>query len=213
MAEPSPLENDLFFRIQVKAALRERIRSLRRALPALARLERSQRIASRLFNHPAWERANSVLLYASMPTEVNTQPIEQKARQMKKRIACPRITENHLDVRLWEEGVTPFPQGHLAPEPPPDAPPFPLSEIELVVVPAIALDPRGARIGYGRGYYDRLLPLLPKAHFIGIIFDFQLVSEVPETPYDVRVHTVITDCRTIEASPSPLLPNLEKNLD
>ena len=68
---------------------------------------------------------------------------------------------------------------------------------DVVLVPAVALDERGYRIGHGKGYYDALLPELPNARRIGMIFDFQLIAEVPITPGDVPVHVIVTDRRTI----------------
>lgn len=187
-------------RAKVKSEIRYRVRQVRKALPAEARAERSGRIHERLFERPEWQRARTVLLFASMRTEVDTGPIERRARAEGKVVACPRMTEDlkELDVRMWEEGVVPYAQGRLAPEPPPDAPPCPLDTIDLVVVPAVALDPRGARIGYGAGLYDRLLPRVPRAVRVAVAFDFQLVAEVPETEGDQRVHVVLTDQRTIE---------------
>jgi 5-formyltetrahydrofolate cyclo-ligase len=64
-------------------------------------------------------------------------------------------------------------------------------------VPALAVDARGFRIGYGRGFYDRLLPTLPNALTVAIVYDFQLVAEVPEEPFDVPVHVVATDARVL----------------
>ena len=62
------------------------------------------------------------------------------------------------------------------------------------------MDPRGYRIGYGGGYYDRLLPQLTNACSCAVAFDFQLIVEVPELPIDVPVDIVVTDERVIEAT-------------
>ncbi len=186
---------EVLLRAKVKDEIRYRMRQVRKALPASARAERSARIHEALFACPAWASARTVLLFASMRTEVDTAPIERRARLDGKIVACPRMTEGSadLDPRIWESGVAPFEQGRLAPEPPPDAPVCAIDSIDLVIVPALALDPRGARIGYGRGLYDRLLARIPRAHRIGVAFDFQLIAEVPETPGDERVHLIITD--------------------
>lgn len=188
-------------RAKVKAEIRFRMRQVRKALPAEARAERSARIHERLFARPEWREAKVVLLFASMRAEVDTAAMEQRARAEGKVVACPRMNDDitELDVRVWEPGVVPVPQGRLAPEPPPDAPVCPLETIDLVVVPAIALDERGARIGYGAGLYDRLLPRLPRAARVAVAFDFQLVAEVPETEGDQRVGVILTDQRTLEA--------------
>jgi 5-formyltetrahydrofolate cyclo-ligase len=72
-------------------------------------------------------------------------------------------------------------------------------EIDVIVVPALAVDPRGYRIGYGGGYYDRALPLhVPPAMSIAVAFDFQLIAEAPQTDGDVPVHWIVTDTRSLE---------------
>ena len=84
-------------------------------------------------------------------------------------------------------------------QPPLDAPLIAGDEVDLVIVPALAADDRGYRIGYGKGYYDRLLPRLPRAFRAAVIFDFELIAEVPEHPYDTPVDIVITDQRAERA--------------
>jgi 5-formyltetrahydrofolate cyclo-ligase len=74
-------------------------------------------------------------------------------------------------------------------------------EIDAVIVPALAADPRGQRIGYGAGFYDRALPrFAPPAAVVVVVYDFQLVAEVPETPFDFASGWIVTDARTLQAS-------------
>lgn len=195
--EPS-LEEDL--RRRVKIELRTRMRQVRKAMPQEVRLARAARIQETLFARDDWKRARCVLLFASMRTEVDTSQMEKRAREEGKLVLCPRMSEDmsELDPRVWEPGVVPVEQGRLAPEPPADAPRVPLEQIDLVVVPALALAPNGARIGYGKGLYDGLLAKLPNARRVAVAFDFQIIAEVAETPGDVRVHAIVTDQRTIE---------------
>lgn len=187
-------------RRKVKDEIRHRMRQVRKALPAAARAERCARIHATLFARDEWRDARTVMLFASMRTEVDTGPMERRARSEGKIVVAPRMNEDmtDLDVRVWEDGVVPYEQGRLAPEPPPDAPSVDVQTIDLVVVPALALSPDGARIGYGKGFYDRLLATIPRARRIAVAFDFQLIAEVPETPGDERVHTIVTDQRTLE---------------
>lgn len=186
----------------VKQELRTRMRQVRKALPAAVRAERAARIHETLFARPEWQSASTVMLFASMRTEVDTTAMERRARLEGKVVLAPRMTDDmsELDPRVWEDGVAPYEQGRLAPEPPPTAPRVALETIDLVVVPALALDPSGARIGYGKGFYDRLLARLPRARTIAVAFDFQLVAEVPETEGDRRVHAIVTDRRSLECA-------------
>src|SRR5262249_46669102 len=88
-------------------------------------------------------------------------------------------------------------------EPESSAPRMDLQDIEMLLVPCLAVDERGYRIGYGKGLYDRFLPTVAQALCCALAFDFQLISEVPASSRDHRVHKVITDRRSIEcADPS-----------
>ena len=76
------------------------------------------------------------------------------------------------------------------------------SRLDIIVVPALQIDPRGHRIGYGAGFYDRALPrFAPPALKVGVAYDFQLISEVPVTEGDVALDVVVTDTRTLEIEP------------
>lgn len=189
-------------RRKVKDEIRMRMRQVRKALPAASRAERSARIHDALFARPEWAAAQTVMLFASMRTEVDTGPMERRARADGKIVVAPRMNDDmtELDPRVWEDGVTPHEQGRLAPEPPPDAPAVDVQTIDLVVVPALALSPDGGRIGYGKGFYDRLLAQIPRARRLAVAFDFQLIAEVPETPGDERVHAILTDQRVLECA-------------
>lgn len=193
----SAAEDDL--RRKVKAELRTRMRAVRKALGPEARAARSAKIAERVLARPEWESARTVMLFVSMPLEVDTTPLERAARAAGKRVAAPRMNETGLEVRAWDEGMSVALTGRMqVPEPPESAPLVDEASIDLVIVPALALDERGARIGYGAGLYDGMLPRLRHARRVGVCFDFQLIAEVPETHGDERVHLVVSDLRTIE---------------
>lgn len=67
------------------------------------------------------------------------------------------------------------------------------------MIPALAVDPRGYRIGYGGGYYDKLIPALHSARTCAVAYDFQLIAEVLELPFDVAVDLIVTDARVMRA--------------
>lgn len=192
---------------RVKAELRDRMRRVRHALGADLRAARSERIAKHVIALPAWSRAGCVALFVPMRTEVDVTFLERAAREDGKRIAAPRMVPDHegdpvarwnLHLHLWEDGVEMVESGHMVKEPPSSAPRVAGDEVDLVIVPALALDPRGARLGYGAGQYDRLLPHLPRARRVAVAFDFQLLAEIPENEHDQRVHTIVTDERVLE---------------
>jgi 5-formyltetrahydrofolate cyclo-ligase len=88
-------------------------------------------------------------------------------------------------------------RGHGFAEPPEEAPAVPIGPELLVIVPALAVDPSGNRIGYGKGFYDWLLArIAPPAFALAVAYDFQVVAEIPTSETDRAVHMVVTDVRT-----------------
>lgn len=186
--EPTP-EQLLRLRHEAKGQLRARIGAVRRALPAEAREKRSRAIADHVLAHEAYEGAQVLTAYIAMRGEVDPTPILAAARAAGKRIALPRIdwsTETMLFYR-WDDGDELEESGMGFLQPLEAAPQIPDSDVDLVLTPALAIDLRGHRIGFGKGFYDRFLERLPDAASIALIFDFQLLAEVPDTPGDVPV--------------------------
>jgi 5-formyltetrahydrofolate cyclo-ligase len=102
-----------------------------------------------------------------------------------------------MTFRFVDDVTTMDERGFGFAEPTPESPEATLRELDVVIVPALALDPTGHRIGYGAGYYDRALEGTSVLK-VGVIFDFQLISEVPATEGDVPVDWVVTDARTLK---------------
>lgn len=191
------LEDEL--RTGMKAEIRTRRRAVRRAMPHDARIVRSAAICQRLIALPEWASAKTVLAFVSMRSEVQTQDAVHAARAAGKRVGTTRMLPDYsdLEVREWRVEDELEESGQMFLQPPAEAPVIPNDEIDLVIVPALAADDRGYRIGYGKGYYDRLLPKLTRAFRAAVIFDFEVVAEVPEQPYDTPVDVVITDIREL----------------
>jgi 5-formyltetrahydrofolate cyclo-ligase len=191
-----------FLRIKVKAELRKRLRGVRKTMPIEAAFERSTKIIASLESHPAVVAAKSVALFWPIEArkEVDLRTFDAALRKRNVRVAYPAI-DPETDVmtfRFVDDAAALEEQGYGFAEPPPDAPHA--AELDVVIVPAIAVDPTGHRIGYGAGYYDRTLPrYAPPAVSIAVAYDWQLVAEVPATEHDVRVSWVVTDTRTLEA--------------
>lgn len=176
------------------------MRAVRGALPISACEGRSHEITKRAVALSNFKSAKTVLAFASIHREVRTRAIMQAAWTTGKRVALPRVVERELHLHLIGEN-TELAEGPFGvPEPPEDAPRISPETVDFALIPALAVDPRGYRIGYGGGYYDRLLPQLDNAHSCALAFDFQLIAEVPELPTDVSVDFVVTDERLIEAA-------------
>jgi 5-formyltetrahydrofolate cyclo-ligase len=191
-------------RFKVKAELRKRIRGVRKTAPLEACAERSAKIVQALEAHPAIKDAKSVTLFWPMIErhEVDLRSLDTSLRARGVRVAYPAIDQDTGDMtfRFVDDIATLQEAGYGFAEPPKDAPLATAPDLDVVVVPAIAIDPTGHRIGYGAGYYDRALPTVaPPATTIAVAYDYQLVAEVPFTPGDVRVAWVLTDTRLIDA--------------
>ena len=176
------------------------MRAVRNALPESACDARSAEIHKRLFGLAELEHAATLLAFASIHNEVRTRPSIVAAWSAAKRVALPRVVGNQLSLHLIDAETPLVPGAFRIPEPAEDAVRIEPDEIDFALLPALAVDPRGYRIGYGGGYYDRLIPRLTKACTCALAYDFQLISEVPELPFDVAVDLVVTDRRVIRAA-------------
>lgn len=183
----------------VKKELRTRMKSVRRAMPAEARKLRSNAVARNVLALPEWQAAKTVSLYIAMREELDLSLLIDDAVTSKKTVALPRVDDDTdtLHLHAWTRGGALRASAFGVEEPEAHAPTVPDSEVDLVIVPALAFDETGQRIGYGAGYYDGLLPRLSSARSVGVAFDFQLIAEVPVEPNDMPVHVVVTDARTI----------------
>lgn len=192
-------------RFKVKAELRKRMRGVRKTAPLEACAERSGKIVAALEAHAAVRAAKTAALFWPILErhEVDLRPLDASLRARGVRVAYPSIDPDTGDMvfRFVERPSDLQDAGYGFAEPAKDAPAA--GAVDVVVVPAIAVDPTGHRIGYGAGYYDRTLPTYaPPAVAIAVAYDYQLVAEVPATPGDVQVAWIVTDQRVLDARSS-----------
>ncbi|MCL2725553.1 MAG: 5-formyltetrahydrofolate cyclo-ligase [Polyangiaceae bacterium] len=196
----SRLAPEEFIRAQVKAELRKRMRGLRKTVPVSACETRSAAILSRLLSLDVFANPKSVALFWPILVrhEVDLRRLDTSLRARGIRVAYPAIVPetNVMTFRYAEDPLHLDDQGYGFLEPPLSA--VEAKALDVIVVPALAVDPAGQRIGYGAGYYDRTLPnYAPPAVTIAVAYDWQLVSEVPVTEGDIAVAWVVTDARTL----------------
>ena len=192
---------DDLIRLKVKAELRKRLRGVRKTTPLEACEERSAKIVTRLETHEAMLSARAVALFWPMVArhEVDLRALDASVRARNVRIAYPTIDAdtNAMTFRFVDDIAKMEEKGFGFMEPATDAPEA--MALDVIIVPAIAVDPTGHRIGYGAGYYDRTLPrFAPPAIAIAVVYDWQLVAEVPAMADDVQCAHVVTDLRTID---------------
>ena len=188
---------------EAKQALRDQARAALKQVPLEARVTASVRACALLESQTLWQSTQAVLLFAPMPEELDVWPLLAPALAAGKRVALPRfVTATRSYEACWildpEKDVQ---AGYFQiREPCRHCASVSSGELDLVLVPGLAFDRRGRRLGRGKGYYDRLLGLL-RATACGVAFEEQLVGEVPAGPHDVRMNFVLTPTLWIEVKP------------
>lgn len=198
--DPNAAANPPSLRL-TKQALRGRVLAERDDLPPAARAADSQAIRARLQALPSLAFASTILLTLPFRSEWNTRPLAEHALRAGKRIVVPRVDRVarmlrlHAVVDLDVDVVA----GYLGiPEPRETLPIVEPDLVDWVLVPGVAFDAAGRRLGYGGGFYDRLLPLVrADAPRIAGAFDVQIVDEVPAGPHDRRVDAVVSPTRML----------------
>ena len=175
-----------------KPEIRKWIKGLKSARSAEWMKETSREICSRLMADGLWRAAGTVLLYHPLPGEVDTTLLLDNAMNMGKRVLLPKVVGDELELRIYtpdslQRGAFGImePIGQL----------FPVEsyhEIDLAIIPGVAFDRHGTRLGRGKGYYDRLLSLSPNAYKIGICFPFQMLEHLPSEPHDILMNEVVS---------------------
>jgi 5-formyltetrahydrofolate cyclo-ligase len=182
---------------QAKRALRREVLAVRDALPPQERRARSRAIAARLLDLPEARAASVVLAFWSFGSEVDTAPILEASHGVGRTVALPRVEGEDVVPIAYVLGDELRKTSFGALEPAAGSP-VPPAELDLVIVPGVAFDRGGGRVGYGGGFYDRLLPRLrPGVPAIAVAFSIQVVEVVPWGGTDRRVDAIITEDEVI----------------
>ena len=182
---------------QEREHLRAETLHKRDSIPANVRTELSQQIVNRSINWIEMNRVDAILIYLSMRSEVETgglldylltqnkialAPVMDTKRQS---LTPHRITDPKKDLVLHPYGMYQPDQA--------TCPPLPLEQVDLILVPGVAFDLKGYRIGYGAGFYDRFLPQCPQAVWLGLAYEAQIVTNTFPHPWDVPLHQILTE--------------------
>ena len=185
-----------------KAKLRDAFRARRDALDPGVREAATRAIEERLANSASLKTAHVVHCYVGIGSEVGSESLIRGLLLRGQRVVCPRVLGRgrlaHLEVTEIDSLVE-GPMGLREPDAG-RADPVDLAEVDVMLVPALAFDRRGIRLGYGGGYYDRAITeLRARGHAttIGVGFEAQLVDELPREAHDQPVDLVVTETRTI----------------
>jgi len=187
-----------------KAALRREMRELRRSVSPEARATASVAMCERVLALPELPGATAVLVYGAMPEEPDPAPLERELRARGVRIAYPRVAGPRLLTLHWVDDPLELLTGAFGlREPAPEHPEALPDAFQVVIVPGLAFDAGGHRLGFGAGYYDALLAALPAETLtVALAYDGQIVECVPRAAHDHPVRVIVTPTRTLRVSAS-----------
>ncbi|MDE5849968.1 MAG: 5-formyltetrahydrofolate cyclo-ligase [Muribaculaceae bacterium] len=177
-----------------KSEIRRKIKNLRMMLSEMEKASAADEVFAQLEKTAAFMMAENILMYHSLPDELSTIKFLKKWHD-RKRFFLPRVNGVNLDILPYEETRLELGSFHI--EEPTGEDVVDVDDIELMVIPAVAFDRKGNRLGRGKGFYDRLLST-SKATKIGVGYEFQLFDSLPSEPHDVAMDMVITQKTVIK---------------
>jgi 5-formyltetrahydrofolate cyclo-ligase len=182
----------------LKKILRKQVLAARDRLSREQRQNKSREIEERLFSLPDFKSARTILFFASFKSEVDTEPMIRRALTFGKRVVLPKVKKTELGLFEITDFSTDVSPGAWGIPEPYETRPVALDEIDLVIVPGAAFDKWGNRLGYGAGFYDKLLSTFRKMT-IALAFEAQILPRVPAELHDVPIRKIATELRVITA--------------
>jgi len=179
-----------------KSAFRKFISDKRNKLSEEKVQGASSIISERIKKLPVFNNSRLILSYMPYGNEVNVLPLNKFILEQGKELCIPRvISKTHMDavkIKNMEENLV---EGHFGIlEPASSLNPVNAEEIDLVLVPGLAFDLQGNRLGHGKGYYDRFLANCSEKTFtIGVAYDLQVFDNIPHSPHDVKLKALVTE--------------------
>jgi 5-formyltetrahydrofolate cyclo-ligase len=184
----------------MKKEIRSTILKKRNSMLFSEVLEKSERIKEQVFQMDEFKEAKTILFYVSYNNEVFTHEMIKESLEIKKQVVVPKTVINKRTILCssltkWDDLLAGAynilePRQECLNEVSPES-------IDLIIIPGIAFDCQGSRIGYGMGYYDRLLEKKMNTHRLGLAFEFQIVENIPTESHDVKVEKIVTEERII----------------
>jgi len=192
----------------LKKRLREKLLNRRDAIPPDLKSAKESAIEDRLFSLDVFKKARSILIYVSFRSEVDTRNYLNDIIQLGKKLVLPLVDTRHKVLKLYEinspDELKPGYMGILEP----GVLRYrrcSLKDIDLVIIPGTGFDPKGNRLGYGGGYYDKLLSMearelaeIDHITTVALAFEEQIGEEIPSEPHDIKVDMIVTDERLIQ---------------
>jgi 5-formyltetrahydrofolate cyclo-ligase len=191
----------------LKKRLREKLLKRRDSIPPEQKVLQETSIERKLFDLDIFKKSTCILMYVSFRSEVNTRRFLDDILKMGKKLILPVVDARHKGLKLYEvKDDSELAPGYMGiPEPNVrENRRVTIKDVDLVVIPGTGFDIQGNRLGYGGGYYDRLLSFESKQlaeveHIptVALAFEEQIGEEIPAEPHDIQVDMIITDKRLI----------------
>jgi 5-formyltetrahydrofolate cyclo-ligase len=181
--------------LKLKSVFRENVKNQRAKVTPEEAQEASLSLWLQLKEDVIFQKATRIAAFCSTGTEIDTTPLLSGILKSGKELYLPKTDQTKTLMEF--HSVSNFKK--LIPGPfdilePPDGKTIAPKQIDLILVPGLAFDNRGSRLGYGHGYYDRYLKLIdPKCFILGVAYSFQIIDKTPKTNHDIPVHAVLTE--------------------
>lgn len=183
-----------------KKEIRKKILEYRETIDVNERQRWDEIIFNRLINSELYKGASTIFTFASFKSEVDTHKIIEYAINDKKTICVPKIESKEKGIEIFKiEGFNQLKKGYFGIlEPIESCPPVDSNDLDLILMPGVAFDRSGGRLGYGAAFYDRFLSNMnKKVRKIAIAYHFQVLQDIPMYEHDVRIDGIITEEETI----------------
>lgn len=186
----------------MKKTIRKEILKKRDEMSPDSKMLKDTLIKERLFSLSEYINAQTILFYVSFRSEVDTLSMIRESLAREKRIVIPKVNKEEHMLMLYEiKDITELTAGYMGiPEPSmPDGKLVNLESIDLIIIPGVAFDYLGNRLGYGAGYYDILLSKKQKKiPIVALAYEEQIVDSIPSEKHDVKVDMIVTDKTVIK---------------
>jgi len=173
-----------------KRELRAMIRQKKRAMSAEQIAEKSRRLGALFADSEAYRRAKTIYGYLPYNQEVRTVPMLERALAEGKRVAVPKIFGDEM-LFIYLEDLSQVAKGYSGIPEPVENGPVADDETALVLMPGLAFDPSGNRMGYGGGFYDKFLAKEPNHPTVALCYDFQVLEHLETQEHDIPVDLVL----------------------
>lgn len=176
----------------MKSAIRKQVRAERDNIGPLFRLEKSREIHEELHKLTEFTQAENILLYHSTQSEVETEEVIEQLLSEGKAVYLPRSEEGELIICRIQHKDDLAEGAYGIKEPKGSCLEYDPEKLDCLIIPGVAFDRKGNRLGYGKGYYDKLLKNC-SAPKIALAFAEQIVDDVPAEPHDIAMDLIVTD--------------------